>query len=421
MNTASHDIKRLTGLTPALFQHPSDRAILAKLEGVPVIPGLVGKLLDTLKEKIEIDLLANSFHVTTETFPDLYAIYQRACATLCVDSPPPLYAQCSSSYNAYTMGVDKAFIVVNSSLASDFNEAELTYVLGHELGHVLSGHVKYQTLVYLITDGVVSLLGGRLMRIAANVTFGPLLYLWSRRAEYTADRVGLLACQDINVAYRANLRMAGCPKQFVESLPQDVLLKQSEEYQERVSKSLLSNMFSGMNQIFSTHPRIIDRASELKSWIDEGWFEDIVEGSEDSRRTLGGQVSADPQMAEMMRLLMLNIVHYATKEFAVPHAEAKRLIRRAIFGNETLRHTALERILRIELAITREGSDKVRHTICSLVNKGGHPVAQRLALPMPDSWDDTPAEIRKVFITQNKDAIVNVLYSVDTASGVLRQ
>jgi Zn-dependent protease with chaperone function len=403
--------KKLAGLTPALLQHPSDRAILTKLEVVPVLPGMVGKILDTIKESLELNLLSNSLHVTAESLPKLHAVYRQTCDTLCIATPPPLYVEYSPGYNAYTMGVDKAFIVVHSSLVADFDDAELTYIIGHELGHYLSGHVKYQTLVRLIGGNALSQFSG-LAKIAANATFGPLLYLWSRRAEYTGDRAGLLACQDVAVAHRANLKLVGCPRHFVDSLSPDVLLKQAEEFHERISNSVVSRVFSGMNQIFRDHPRIIERFSELKNWIEEGWFDDIVEGTEESRRKLASQLAADPQTAEMMLLIMQNIARCAAREFSVPRPEAARLLRRAVFCGETLKFTALERILRIELAIAKDGPDKVRYSACFLINQDGRPVAQRFALLMPESWDDAPAELRKTFIAQNTDTIVNVLYSV---------
>ena len=413
MNATAREIKKLTGLTSALFQHPSDRAVLAKLEAVPVIPGMIGAIMDTVKLQMEMELLANSFHVTAESFPKLNAIYQKVCATLCVESPPELYVEYSPGYNAYTTGVDKAIVVVSSAMAADFNDQELTYVLGHELGHYLSGHIKYKMLVRLITGGATMLLGG-LAKIAANATFGPLLFLWSRRSEYTSDRAGLLACQDIAGAHRANLRLAGCPPRFIDSLPPDILLKQVEMFDRRVSDSLLGNMFAGLNQLYSTHPRLIERSAELKNWIDEGWFEDIVNGSESTRRNLAGQLATDPVMAEMNMLLVQHIARHAAGEFNVPRSEAMRLVRRAIFGGEPLRHTALERILRIELAVTRDRSDKVKYTVGILVNHNGRPVVQQLGLPLPESWDDTPMKIRKDFLTQNTNTIVNVLYSVDT-------
>ena len=407
----THPPKKLTGISPLLFQHPSDRAILAKLEAVPLLPGMVGKLLDVLKEQMELELLANSFHVTADSLSNLHTIYQRVCATLCVDKPPPLYVAYSPGYNAYTMGVDEAFIVVHSSMVTDFSDAELAYVLGHELGHVMSGHLKYQTLVRLIGGNVIVQMDG-LTKIVSNAVFGPLLYLWARRAEYTCDRVGLLACQDIHVAHQANFRMAGCPRQFIDSLSPDTLVKQAIEFNKRVEGSLISRVFAGANQIFRTHPRIIERSAELKNWVDEGWFDDIVNGNETTRRKMAEQLDADPQTAEMTLLVIQNVINCAANEFKMDRSKVAPLIRRAILGGETLKDTALERILRIELAINKEGSDKVRYSVCFLLNKGGQPVAQRFKIMMPGNWDDTPSELRKAFIKQNTDTIVNVLYSV---------
>ena len=404
-------LRQLTGLQPVLFQHPSDRAILEKLEAVPLIPGMVGKLMDTVKVQMEMNLLANSFHVTAESFPVLHAVYQRVCAVLCVGTPPELYLEYSPGYNAYMTGVDRAIVVVSSTMAAEFNERELAYVLGHELGHYLSGHVKYQTLVRLLAGGTTMALGG-VAKIAADVTFAPLLYLWSRRAEYTCDRAGLLACQDVADAHRTNLRLAGCPRTFIDSLPPDLLLKQADEFNRRVSGKFWESTFAGINQIYRTHPRVIERSAELKNWIDEGWFADIVDGTDESRRKLAGQISADPKTADTMRMILRFTGRFAAGEFGLPHGEAAQLVRRAIYSGETLKNTALERIMRIELAITRGDSEKMKYEVRLLVNRDGRPVIRHLEIPMSESWDDVPKPIRREFISRNEKTIVNKLYSV---------
>ncbi|MDR2117716.1 MAG: hypothetical protein LBP87_15165, partial [Planctomycetaceae bacterium] len=67
----------LEGLRPPIFQHPSDRAILTRLEAIPVLPDIVGKALDIYKEQLEMTLISSSFHVTEKSLPKIYAIYQQ--------------------------------------------------------------------------------------------------------------------------------------------------------------------------------------------------------------------------------------------------------------------------------------------------------------------------------------------------------
>ena len=49
--------------------------------------------------------------------------------------------------NALTIGMNKPFIVVSSGLVDLLDDEEMRFVLAHELGHAMSGHAVYQTLL----------------------------------------------------------------------------------------------------------------------------------------------------------------------------------------------------------------------------------------------------------------------------------
>ena len=49
--------------------------------------------------------------------------------------------------DAMTIGMDKPIIVLNSGLVDLLDEDELRFVVAHELGHAMSGHAVYQTLL----------------------------------------------------------------------------------------------------------------------------------------------------------------------------------------------------------------------------------------------------------------------------------
>ena len=53
-----------------------------------------------------------------------------------------------------TIGMDKPIIVLNSALLDLLDEEEMRFVIAHELGHALSGHAVYRTLLLrLIAPG----------------------------------------------------------------------------------------------------------------------------------------------------------------------------------------------------------------------------------------------------------------------------
>ena len=77
-------------------------------------------------------------------------LHHEACAIFGIEEAPELFVSQTPFLNAQAIGVDKPFIVLNSALVESLNEEELLAVIGHELGHCLSGHVLYKTLLQLI-------------------------------------------------------------------------------------------------------------------------------------------------------------------------------------------------------------------------------------------------------------------------------
>src|SRR5689334_2715772 len=114
-----------------------------------------------------------------------------------------------------------------------FDEDELLFILGHELVHMKAGLVLYGTVAWNI---------GALLKFAGEVSFGigelmgkgveySLLY-WSRQAELTADRAGLLCIQDLRPCILTLMKLAGGAKnQFTEMDPTE-FERQADEYDE---------------------------------------------------------------------------------------------------------------------------------------------------------------------------------------------
>ena len=98
---------------------------------------------------------------------------------------------------------------------------------------------------------------------------------WYRCSDFTADRVGLLACQDINVALRTMIKMSGIPKKYYSSINVDSFIKQAEEFDIMFSGAVgnLVNYVS-INTAFS--PWLVLRAVNLLKWYRSGEYESII-------------------------------------------------------------------------------------------------------------------------------------------------
>jgi Zn-dependent protease with chaperone function len=168
------------------------------------------------------------------------------------------------------------------------DDEELQYVIGHELGHIMSDHVLYRTMTYLLLQ--LAGMGFPIVGLAARAVLVALLE-WSRKSELSCDRAGLLSIQDPEMVMRTMLKMAGGGETDETSLQEFIV--QAEEYRE--GGDVADQVFKILNLLGSTHPFYVLRVSELRAWIETGDYDRILRG-EYSRRD-----EEDPAYKEDLR------------------------------------------------------------------------------------------------------------------------
>jgi Zn-dependent protease with chaperone function len=280
MSAARGSRVRLPDLAPDAFICPGDRAALDRLRRLPVLPMLLGKFNEFAVDRI---LYAQNSAETVRCGPrqlsSVYRILQEACEILDVPEPE-LYLRYSPSYNAYTAGVKRTFIVLHSALVDDFTDEELLFVVGHELGHVKCGHVLYQMLARLLLH-LLQELGSATFGIGRLAGLGVLSAFmeWLRQAELTCDRAGLLVCQDPRVALSATMKLGCGATRFSGEMDVDAFLEQARAHSEGgglegAAKVLLFFLYTWQLD----HPQVVFRAKELDAWVAGGEYERILAG-----------------------------------------------------------------------------------------------------------------------------------------------
>ena len=262
----------LTDISSRSWEHPADRAALAALRKLPMFDLVLKKLFGIFGEKpIRLSFQANAVRVSPRQFPDVHRLYMEVCETLDVDEPYDLFISQTPVVNAGAYGMDEPFIILNSGMKTLLNERQLQYVMGHEVGHILSGHVLYRTMTVLLLQ--LAQLGFPIVGIAARAVLIGLLE-WSRKAELSCDRAGLLAIQDPDDVMTSLMRMAGAGTEDETNLGE--FIQQAEEY--RSSDDVADSVFKILNLLGQSHPFPVLRVAELRTWIEEGAYERILAG-----------------------------------------------------------------------------------------------------------------------------------------------
>ncbi len=262
----------LTDIAPRSWEHPADRAALAALRKIPVFDDVLRKLFGFFGEKpIRLAFLANSVRVSDRQFPRVKRLYEDVLQTLDAPDDYPLFVSQTPIVNAGAYGMDEPFIILNSGTVKLLDDEQLSYVMGHEVGHIMSDHVLYRTMTQILIQ--LAGMGFPIVGLAARAVLVALLE-WSRKSELSSDRAGLLSVQNPQGVMNTMLKMAGGGDD--EEMNLDEFIIQAEEYRE--SGDLADQVFKVLNLMGQSHPFYVLRVAEIRSWIEAGEYDRIIRG-----------------------------------------------------------------------------------------------------------------------------------------------
>lgn len=265
---------QLVQISSRAWEHPADRAALNTLRAIPGFDEVVRKVAGFFGERgIRQLFLGDAVKVTAGQRPQLNAMWTEVLETLDWAERPELYVSQTPIANAMAVGFDKPFVVIHSGLLEILEEDEVRSVLGHELGHIMSGHPTYTTIaVILMYFGVSNL---PFLAAAALLPFQLALLEWSRKSEFSSDRAGLLAVQDLNIVMSAEMKLAG-GKAYGDQLRVEEFTRQAEQYE--TGGDAWDTVLKILNTVMRTHPMHTVRAAELLRWQRAGGFDKIMSG-----------------------------------------------------------------------------------------------------------------------------------------------
>jgi Zn-dependent protease with chaperone function len=280
-------IKKLYGIDPKSWEHPADKAALSTLKQLKGLDELIKLLISVTTEKsLKLMVLSSAVKVSQNQYPKLHTILNNIVDTFDWPYRPDLFVTQSPFWNAGAIGVKEPFIILNSSMLKHLDEPEITAVIAHETGHIMSDHSLYKTLLWLLTK--ISLNAIPLASLFVTPILAAL-YEWDRKSELTADRAGLLAVQDALPCYKVLMKMAGAEDPAEVNL--NDFFNQAQEYENQ--KSLLDGIHKILNQLWASHPFPVTRLRELKTWELSGYYRTILDGNYLKRGLHQGNVNED--------------------------------------------------------------------------------------------------------------------------------
>lgn len=266
-----HDLQ---GLKIEDFRHPKESASFATLQKTRGLERVVKKFYDLgIENIIKLQYTGSSLQLSPTSFPELHELVKFACSILDVPTIPELYVQRSEQFTATTLGVERPMIAISTECLDKLNKQELLFLIGREVAHIKCHHILYQEIGFIFPE---------LMDAFSNVTLGLsgilstglkyALFQWSQMAEYTADRGGLLVCQDVYVVKRLFTKLAGLPEKYWAEFPIEELEAQAMAFEGVSEKSF--DQF--MRFLYGNNLWAIARCQELIQWIESGSYNRLM-------------------------------------------------------------------------------------------------------------------------------------------------
>lgn len=194
----------MTGSVPD-YAFALDYELRRQLDKIPGFRSICKKIAATYETREMQVVNQQGMQVGPNQFPEIYEMGVD-CARKLGIGIPNIYLVNEVVMNAYTMASDDTspLLVLHSGIVDRMTPGELKAVIGHECGHIHNQHVVYKNVINkLLTSSSIVL--GSFVLSAANTA---LMQFWTRAAEVTADRAGMICADEISDAFSVNAKLA---------------------------------------------------------------------------------------------------------------------------------------------------------------------------------------------------------------------
>jgi len=192
------------------------------------------------------EIYGDSVRVSPNQYPEVDAIVSLQSKNLGIRKPEVFIYNGNGMVNAFAVRfLSKKYILLMADLVDLMLERdrmdELSFIIGHELGHHYAGHVNPIKNVLLAPAKIIPFLGAA----------------YSRACELTADRAGFLLIGNIHSAQGALISLALGSKSLANKTNINAFVSQEHH---------IPSLMGFIHKIYSTHPRTTKRVLELQQF-----------------------------------------------------------------------------------------------------------------------------------------------------------
>jgi hypothetical protein len=256
---------------------------------------LEGDVISKIKKEAKVEKTGNyykylleghSFKLGKDLLPKLYKPFKDVNTALNFSEPVEFYISNAPEFNASASSSQEKdephLINLNSGLVNTLDEDELRFVIGHELGHIISKNIEIKEVIEFIFprfQGIPLLLYNKIS-------------LWDKLSELTADRYGLIACGDPDKCVSAFFKMSSGLSLNRYNLNLETFLEENEKLLESFRKENTVNVAS--------HPMNPIRIKALQHFAKSSLYRSIVEN-----KSVEDDTELTANMEELTNLLLV--------------------------------------------------------------------------------------------------------------------
>jgi Zn-dependent protease with chaperone function len=294
------------GISSEAFKHPLDRQAEQALRSVPGFNLVASKFVEFIYERPQlVYLMGNSIQAGPRQYASIYGMFRECVRDLDIYPEPTLFISQNPQVNAYALGQENPYIVINTGLLDLLNEDEIKTVIAHELGHIKCGHTILIQMAMWVMNAA-SIIGEMTFGLGNIISNGLILafYEWRRKAELSSDRAALLVMENPRTLMMTMMKLSGGSSKYKDECSLEEFIKQSENYRnlddDGLNQIYKALMYVGVNGMLS-HPFPVERIHFLQEWANSTEYQEIRRGNY-QRVSVDTAATEQPSASEIERL-----------------------------------------------------------------------------------------------------------------------